>query len=87
MPYFFQVVTFRAQVGHFKEMETTLRKNLGISETKKLLSRAVYLIAIGGNDYGAFDPQSKVYQSYTTEQYVDSVIRNMTDFIEVKRKS
>ncbi|XP_022159636.1 GDSL esterase/lipase 1-like [Momordica charantia] len=75
-------VTLRTQLGYFKEMETKLRNKLGTSETKKLLSRAVYLIAIGGNDYGAFDSNFTVYQSYTTEQYVDSVIGNMSSVIK-----
>lgn len=71
-------------MDYFKEMKRSLRKKLGTSETKKLLSRAVYLIAIGSNDYGAFDPQSNLlYQFYTTQQYVDSVIGNMTTFIKV----
>lgn len=77
------VVPLRRQVDYLKEMKRSLRKKLGTSETKKLLSRAVYLIAIGSNDYGAFDPQSNLlYQFYTTQQYVDSVIGNMTTFIK-----
>ncbi|CAK9310996.1 unnamed protein product [Citrullus colocynthis] len=47
-----KVVPLRRQVDYFKEMNRSLRKKLGTSETKKLLSRAVYLIAIGSNDYG-----------------------------------
>ncbi|XP_022159717.1 GDSL esterase/lipase 1-like [Momordica charantia] len=76
------VIPFRTQLGYFKQMETKLRNKLGASETKKLLSRAVYLIATGSNDYGAFDPNSTVYQSYTTKQFVDSVIANMSSVLE-----
>uniref|UniRef100_A0A9I9CM56 Uncharacterized protein n=1 Tax=Cucumis melo TaxID=3656 RepID=A0A9I9CM56_CUCME len=78
-----EVVTLRRQVDYFKEMERSLRKKLGTSKTKTLLSTAVYLIAIGSGDYDAFDPKSNsLYQSYTTQQYVDSVIGNMTRFIK-----
>ena len=65
-------------------MEKQLRHRLGDAETKSLLSRAVYLISIGRNDYLVpFYPNSTVFQTYSKEEYVGMVIGNLTVTIKV----
>ncbi|XVE88568.1 hypothetical protein DITRI_Ditri19aG0079700 [Diplodiscus trichospermus] len=73
-------IDLRTQVSHFKNVEKLLRQKLGDAEAKSLLSRAVYLIVIGANDYLPF-LNCTVSQSFN-EEYVGMVIGNLTDAIK-----
>ncbi|XWS12208.1 hypothetical protein CRYUN_Cryun37aG0070200 [Craigia yunnanensis] len=44
-------IELKTQLTFFEDVEKQLRHRLGDAETKSLLSRAVYLISIGRNDY------------------------------------
>ncbi|GLU22520.1 hypothetical protein SLE2022_385890 [Rubroshorea leprosula] len=71
------------QLGYFKDMKKQLRQKLGDAETKALLSRAVYLLKIGTNDYFVtLDPNSTLLQTYSKEEYVGMVIGSITQFIK-----
>ncbi|KAL7223878.1 hypothetical protein ACSBR1_025356 [Camellia fascicularis] len=58
-------------------------KQLGDKEAKKILSRAIYLISIGSNDYFTiFATNSSVFKSYPREEYVEMVIGNLTQVVQ-----
>ncbi|CAA7018495.1 unnamed protein product [Microthlaspi erraticum] len=77
------VINLETQLSSFKNVERRLRSELGDAEAKKILSRAVYLFHIGGNDY--FYPlsaNSSLFQSNSKEKFADFVIGNTTSVIE-----
>ncbi|KAA8541589.1 hypothetical protein F0562_022741 [Nyssa sinensis] len=77
------VIDFKTQLSYFKDVERLLRQQLGDKEAKKLLTRAVYLVSIGSNDYiFPLVTNSSFFQSYSQEEYVEMVIGNITVVIE-----
>ncbi|KAL0554405.1 hypothetical protein IC582_008326 [Cucumis melo] len=76
------VISLKTQARSFKKVEKILRKQIGKTQAKALLSRAVYLISIGTNDYRTFASNSKLFDSYSFEEYVDLVIGNLTSVIK-----
>nr|DAD45314.1 TPA_asm: hypothetical protein HUJ06_003544 [Nelumbo nucifera] len=69
-------------LSYFKKVARGLKQELGDDEAKKLLSRAVYLISIGSNDYMfPFLANSTIPASSQT-QYVGRVIANFSSFIQ-----
>lgn len=74
------------QIKYFKKVETSLRQELGVAKAKNLLSKAVYLIGIGGNDY-----LTKNSTIVSNEEFVSMVVGNLTlavkvSFIVLKKK-
>ncbi|XP_010462303.1 PREDICTED: GDSL esterase/lipase 3-like [Camelina sativa] len=77
------VINLGTQVNNFKNVEKSLRSELGNAVTKRVFSRAVYLFHIGGNDYFyPFSANSSTFQSNSREKFVDFVIGNTTSVIE-----
>ncbi|XP_021688461.2 GDSL esterase/lipase 2 [Hevea brasiliensis] len=77
------VIDLKTQLNYFKNVEKQLRQKLGESETKTLLSRAIYLFSIGTNDY--LEPSTKnssLLQFFSREEYVGMVIGNLTTVIK-----
>lgn len=70
------------QLENFKKVEKSLRQKLGSSETTKILSRAVYLFSIGGNDYHDVE----TIRPYK-EEYIAMVIGNITMALKVRLSS
>lgn len=65
-------------------MKKQLRQKLGDGEAHELISRAVYLISIGTNDYySPFTANSSLFQSHSHEEYVGMVVGNITNVIKV----
>ncbi|KAI9119691.1 hypothetical protein K1719_009080 [Acacia pycnantha] len=76
------VVPLKAQLKYFKNVEKQLRKKLGDVEGRALVSRAVYLMNIGSNDYiFAFATNSSLIKLHH-EQFVRMVIGNLTAAIK-----
>ncbi|KAI9102989.1 hypothetical protein K1719_023428 [Acacia pycnantha] len=76
-------VDLKTQVRYYKNVRDVLRKKLGNEEAKSLLSRSVNLFSVGSNDYGArFVSNISVLQPYSKHQFVDIVIRNITEAIK-----
>ncbi|XP_050231492.1 GDSL esterase/lipase 2-like [Mercurialis annua] len=74
-----RVINLETQVVNFKKVKKQLRQELGDEETKALLSRAIFLISIGSNDYvSPFSTNSTVLHQYTRQDYVGMVIGNLT---------
>ncbi|XP_010501062.1 PREDICTED: GDSL esterase/lipase 3 isoform X2 [Camelina sativa] len=77
------VGTLPGMLNNFKNVEKSLRSELGNAVTKRVFSRAVYLFHIGGNDYFyPFSANSSTFQSNSKEKFVDFVIGNTTSVIE-----
>lgn len=83
-PFSLKVISLSTQLSYFKRMKRQLRLQLGEAEAKKLLSTAVYMFSIGGNDYfAALTPTHSLLQFYSREEYVGMVIGNITTVIQV----
>ncbi|KAJ1408295.1 SGNH hydrolase superfamily [Sesbania bispinosa] len=70
-----------ASAGAGTEVGKQLRQKLGGVEAKKLLSRAVYIFSIGGNDYGTpflTNSTTPVLLPYPQQQFVDFVTGTIT---------
>nr|XP_048329677.1 GDSL esterase/lipase 1-like isoform X3 [Ziziphus jujuba var. spinosa] len=77
------VIDLQTQLGYFENVSRQLRKKLGDAEAESLLSRAVYLFTVGGNDYMfPFEINSAVLRSYSPEQFVGLVIGNITTIVK-----
>ncbi|KAL0853350.1 hypothetical protein Bca101_058502 [Brassica carinata] len=75
------VISLRTQLDHYKKVERLWRMKFGKEESKKRISRAVYLISIGSNDYSSpFLTNQSL--SISMSQHVDIVIGNLTTFIK-----
>ncbi|XP_054783202.1 GDSL esterase/lipase 1-like isoform X2 [Prosopis cineraria] len=77
------VTDLKTQLENFKNVNRLLRKRHGDSETKNLVSNAIYLFNIGFNDYSARVLQnSSLLLSYTPEKYVSMVVGNLTRVVK-----
>ncbi|EXC01345.1 GDSL esterase/lipase 1 [Morus notabilis] len=71
------------QFRYFKNVTRELKQKLGDEKAKVLLSRAVYMISIGSNDYVfPFTINSTVLQSYSPPEFVRLVAGNITSVIQ-----
>lgn len=75
-----QLIDLKAQLSYFTNLEGQLIQKLGDAEAKALLSRAVYLIAIGSNDYAVAVSGNSSAQP---EEYINIVNGNLTFVIRV----
>ena len=80
------MISLRTQLGHYKKVERLWRIKFGKEESKKRISRAVYLISIGSNDYSSPFLTNQSLSFYMS-QHVDNVIGNLTTFIHVSSSS
>ncbi|KAL6134769.1 hypothetical protein ACLB2K_066997 [Fragaria x ananassa] len=77
------VIPLNYQLHLFEDVVKHLRHNLGDAETYTLLSNAVYLISIGGNDYFApLATNCSYFETHSQEEYVGMVIGNLTNVIK-----
>lgn len=80
------MIDLQTQLSYFKNVEKQLRQKLGYAQAKTLLSSAVYLFSIGSNDYGArlaFNISKELFASYSQEEYIGTVIGNITHVVKV----
>jgi hypothetical protein len=81
----FQVTPFKTQARNFKKVTAWLRLKLGSSDSKTLLSNAVYMFSIGSNDYlSPILTNSNVLKYYSHSQYVSMVVGNFTSTVKVQ---
>ncbi|KAL5583405.1 hypothetical protein UlMin_015847 [Ulmus minor] len=78
------VIDLKTQLSYFKKVKKQLKHKLGGEKGKALLSSAVYLFSVGGNDYLApfTSGNSIFYRSFTKDQYVGMVIGNLTTVLQ-----
>lgn len=78
------MIDLNTQLIYFKDVEKKLRQQLGNEATYKLISKALYLLSVGGNDYFAMlTSNSTVFLSFSKEDFVRIVIGNLTTVIKV----
>ncbi|KAK6911809.1 GDSL lipase/esterase [Dillenia turbinata] len=75
-------INLQLQLGYFKELEKTLRQELGVAETKKTFGRAIYLFSIGGNDYFNFYNKHPNSNQAQRTQFLRMVIGNFTHVLK-----
>ncbi|XP_020228390.1 GDSL esterase/lipase 5 [Cajanus cajan] len=80
------VIDLKTQALYFAKVSKQLRKKVGEEKAMKLLSTAVYIFSIGGNDYASpFYTNSNnttVVIPYSQQNFVDFVIGNITTTIK-----
>ncbi|EXC01344.1 GDSL esterase/lipase 1 [Morus notabilis] len=77
------VVDLKTQLSYFKKVEKQLRRKLGVRKAKELISSAVYLFSVGGNDYlSPFTFNSSLYDKYSNKEYIGMVLGNLTQVVE-----
>ncbi|KAI9119820.1 hypothetical protein K1719_009209 [Acacia pycnantha] len=76
------VLPLKTQLKYFKNVEKQLRKKLGDAEGRTLVSRAVYLMNIGGGDYVYSVARNSSFMKLFSQQYVGMVIGNLTAAIK-----
>ncbi|KDP40649.1 hypothetical protein JCGZ_24648 [Jatropha curcas] len=70
------------QIGNFTAVAKMWNETLGEAEANKRLKEAVYMVAMGGNDYFSFTFQNPNATFLELKQYVNEVVGNIT--IQVK---
>ncbi|XP_027079443.1 GDSL esterase/lipase 2 [Coffea arabica] len=76
------VIDLKKQLWYFNEAEKKLRSNLGNRRAERVVSNAVYLFCIGGNDYSTDSTNSSIFKSSTPEDYVAMVVGNITTVLK-----
>ncbi|KAL3511576.1 hypothetical protein ACH5RR_024293 [Cinchona calisaya] len=70
-----KAIDLNKQLSYFKDVEKQLRRNLGNKETNQLLSNAVYMFSIGGNDLLAPNP---IFKNFSSQEYIKIIVGNFT---------
>lgn len=78
-----QVIDLKTQLSYFKIVEKQLKQKLGDEEAETLLSEAVYLFSVGGNDYFNLFTSNSSDLHFSKKEFVGMVIGNLTNTIKV----
>ncbi|WCJ27927.1 GDSL lipase [Euphorbia peplus] len=76
-----KTIDLKSQAGYFKKVTMQLRKRFGAKTTDKLLSKAIFLINIGINDYNwlQFERNSSCFNALVCKkEYVKMVVSNIS---------
>ncbi|KAI9102912.1 hypothetical protein K1719_023351 [Acacia pycnantha] len=79
------VIDLKTQASYFKQVSKVLKKKLGDDEAKEFLANAVYIIAVGDNDYGVAlfsNSSTTVVNIQHPQEFVDLVIGNISSVIQ-----
>lgn len=75
------------QLNSFKNVTQVLTSELGNAEARRVISKAVYLFHIGANDYQyPFFANTSTFSTTTKEKFIEYVIGNTTNVIEVNNR-
>ncbi|GMH22026.1 hypothetical protein Nepgr_023869 [Nepenthes gracilis] len=75
-------ISLREQLSYFKEVVKTLKQQFGDLQTKRLLTKAVYLFSMGGNDYFSFYSSYPSASQSSQKRFVATVLGNLTQVLE-----
>ena len=83
-----QVVSFSQQVSYFVSVKENIERQLGVEKAKSLISKSLFYIAIGSNDYVAnyyfLDPiKTPLEYQYSPPEYLELLLSNLQDRIVV----
>lgn len=76
------VIDLKTQLSYFKIVEKQWKQRLGDEEAETLLSEAVYLFSVGGNDYFNLFMPNPSDLHFSKKEYVGMVIGNLTNTIK-----
>ncbi|XP_028763292.1 GDSL esterase/lipase 3-like [Neltuma alba] len=77
------VIDLKTQASYFKQVSKHLKQKLGVGEAKAFLGNAVYIIAVGDNDYTSFlFSNSSTVGIKDPREFVDAVIGNISSVIQ-----
>ncbi|XP_016462207.2 GDSL lipase-like [Nicotiana tabacum] len=75
------VIDLNTQLKYFKNVVEILKKKVGATESKQILSNAVYIFSAGGNDYLApFSTNSTI--PYPEREYLQMIMGNLTSVLK-----
>ncbi|XP_030523766.1 GDSL esterase/lipase 1-like [Rhodamnia argentea] len=77
-------IHLKLQLSYFEEVVKRLRQQIGDEDAHRLLSDAIYLFSMGGNDYMALatDPKSSVLTAAYKKTFMTMVLGNFTTVIK-----
>lgn len=79
-----QCLTLDRQIEYFSRVRAALQQKLGDVETKKHLSRSIFVVVIGSNDLlGYFKSDPSEQAKSTPQQLVDSLIFKLKGQLKV----
>ncbi|CAM8945343.1 unnamed protein product [Rhodiola kirilowii] len=77
------VIDLPTQLKNFELVRKSLAKKHGDYESKRIISKAVYFVSIGSNDYlGGYLGSPKMQALHQPQAYVELVIQNLTRSIQ-----
>ncbi|GMH22018.1 hypothetical protein Nepgr_023861 [Nepenthes gracilis] len=76
-------ISLREQLSYFKEVVKTLKQQFSDLLAKRLLTKAVYLFSMGGNDYFSFYSSYPSASQSSQKRFVVTVLGNLTQVLEV----
>ncbi|XP_014515280.2 GDSL esterase/lipase 5-like [Vigna radiata var. radiata] len=78
------VIDLRTQGSNYRRVSRELRQQLGEDRGRSLLSTAVYIFSVGGNDYASplYSNPLNVTFPYSQQQVVEYVVGNITAVIK-----
>ncbi|XP_062087913.1 GDSL esterase/lipase 1-like [Humulus lupulus] len=77
------VVDLQTQLRYFKKVKKRLNQTLGPEKAKTLISTAVYLFSVGGNDYiSRFTADSTIFDNHYKKESVGMVLGNLTQVLQ-----
>ncbi|PHT79183.1 hypothetical protein T459_17235 [Capsicum annuum] len=74
------VIDLKTQLEYFKDVAKLLKKKVGRTESKQILSCAVYIFSTGSNDYFALLPNSTF--SFSDNEYLQMIMGNLTSVLK-----
>lgn len=81
---FQNVIPLPRQLEYFREYKTRLAAKLGIAKTMELVNNALFIVSAGTNDFVVnYFTLPIRRQKYTLPAYMDFVMKQQLDFIQV----
>ncbi|MCD9559433.1 hypothetical protein HAX54_017390 [Datura stramonium] len=77
-----QVIDLKTQLKYFKKVVKLLKNKTGGTQSKKLISNAVYMFSAGTVDYGEVFRSSPHHFPYPKQQFVEMVLGNFTSVLK-----
>lgn len=77
-----QVIDLKTQFQNFKTVGKLLKKKVGKTESKQLLSNAVYIFSTGHNDFFALLSANSTFP-YSDTEYLQMIMGNLTSVLKV----
>ena len=78
------MVDLQTQLRYFKKVKKRLSQTLGPAKAETLISKAVYLFSVGGNDYiSRYTADSTTLDKHYKKESAGMVLGNLTQVLQV----